>query len=143
VAAHASTYSPSEAIRNVNLHRRQVMVALGNIVKIGRAGLSRNLPKRRTGNDLGHTANSEIAETPLNGTPSGDVSTRQEAPNDCLVNIRNWNASAARETVQQADIRSEIAGLLSQMTTQQLTLARASLIQILDADQVSNLENII
>lgn len=75
----------------------------------------------------------------LNGTTSDDVSTRQEAPSDRLAGLRISVAQAARQSAQGAGIRSEIEGLLDRMSPEQLTFARASLIQIVDAVQVSSL----
>lgn len=58
---------------------------------------------------------------------------------DRLSGLQNWAAKAARESAQAATLRDEIAGLLERMTTDQLTVARANLKTILDADQVSTL----
>lgn len=106
---------------------------------IGRAGLSQLLSNRPSSNDLGQLTNSKSGESPLNGTPSDDVSTRQKAPSDRLTDLRNCVAHAARESAQDVSIRNEIVGLLECMNHDQLKLARANLIQILDADQVSSL----
>lgn len=120
--------------------RWQLLATLGEMEKIGRAGLFSNSPNRLSDSDLGQSATSEIGEIPLNGTPSSDVSTRQQGTTDRLSDLREWAKQSARETSQVASLRDEIAGLLERMTDEQLMLARANLIQILDANQVSILE---
>jgi hypothetical protein len=81
----------------------------------------------------GNTRISEI-RTPLR-TPSPS----ETGNSDRLSDLRNWAAQAARQSAQDVGIRSEIAGLLDRMTDEQLELARANLMQILDEPQVSSL----
>ncbi len=80
----------------------------------------------------GNTRIPEIRTTPRTTSPS------KTGHSDRLSDLREWFAEAARETVQDVVLRNELVGLLNRMNGDQLTVARANLIQILDADQVSS-----